>query len=92
MLWIVIFAVLLSGVVAVNVAVLRLNLQLDRVSSDRTQLKADINELRRRPISVSCRRTRARPTSSGYRRSERTLACGSRRGGNHVPPARPPSS
>ena len=46
MLWIVIFAVLLSGVVAVNVAVLRLNLQLDRVSSDRTQLKADINELR----------------------------------------------
>jgi cell division protein FtsB len=45
-LWIVIFAVLLSGVVAVNVAVLRLNLQLDGVTSDDTQLKADIADLR----------------------------------------------
>jgi cell division protein FtsL len=44
-LWIVVFAVLLAGVVAVNVAVLRLNLQLDRVSNERTQLKADINDL-----------------------------------------------
>jgi cell division protein FtsL len=45
-LWIVIFAVLLSGVVAVNVAVLRLNLQLDGTSRDRTQLKNDIAGLR----------------------------------------------
>ncbi|HET7743200.1 MAG TPA: cell division protein FtsL [Gaiellaceae bacterium] len=44
--WIVFFAVLLSGVVAVNVAVLRLNLERDRVSSDRTQLQADISRLR----------------------------------------------
>jgi 16S rRNA (cytosine1402-N4)-methyltransferase len=44
-LWIVAFAVLLAGVVAVNVAVLRLNLQLDGVGRDRTQLKADIAEL-----------------------------------------------
>lgn len=44
--WIVLFAVLLSGVVAVNVAVLRLNLERDRVSQDRTQLQADIARLR----------------------------------------------
>jgi cell division protein FtsB len=40
--WILAFTVLLAGVVAVNVAVLRLNLQLDGVSRERTQLKADI--------------------------------------------------
>lgn len=44
--WIVLFALLLAGVVAVNVAVLRLNLQRDRVSQDRTQLQADIARLR----------------------------------------------
>ena len=45
-LWIVVFALLLSGVVAVNVAVLRLNLRLDTVSSEDTQLKSDIADLR----------------------------------------------
>jgi cell division protein FtsL len=45
-LWIVVFAVVLSGVVAVNVAVLRLNLRLDTVSSEDTQLKSDIADLR----------------------------------------------
>ena len=45
-LWIVVFAVLLSGVVAINVAVLRLNLQLDESGRDRTQLKNDIAGLR----------------------------------------------
>ena len=45
-LWIVVFAALLAGVVAVNVAVLRLNLQLDGVTSTDTQLKADIADLR----------------------------------------------
>ena len=44
--WIVVFAMLLSGVVAVNVAVLRLNLERDRVSQNRTQLQADIARLR----------------------------------------------
>jgi cell division protein FtsL len=44
--WIVFFAVLLSGVVAVNVAVLRLNLERDKVSGERTQLQADISRLR----------------------------------------------
>lgn len=41
-LWIVLFAGLLAGVVAVNVAVLRLNLELDRVGRERSQLKADV--------------------------------------------------
>jgi cell division protein FtsL len=45
-LWIVVFALVLAGVVAVNVTVLRLNLQLDGVSRERTQLRADIAELR----------------------------------------------
>lgn len=41
-LWIVLFASLLGGVVAVNVAVLRLNLQLDGVGRERSQLRADV--------------------------------------------------
>lgn len=40
--WIVIVAVLLAGVVAVNVAVLRLNLSLDGANRQRNQLRADI--------------------------------------------------
>ena len=38
-MWIVVFAVLLAGVVAINVAVLRLNLQLDDTGRERTDLK-----------------------------------------------------
>jgi cell division protein FtsL len=45
-LWIGLFAVLLAGVVAVNVNVLRLNIELDRVGRERSELKADIAELR----------------------------------------------
>ncbi len=45
-LWIVLFAVLLAGVVAVNVNVLRLNVELDKVGRDRDALKADIAGLR----------------------------------------------
>lgn len=44
--WIVLLAVLLTGVVAVNVAVLGLNLQLDGAGRDRTELKTDIARLR----------------------------------------------
>lgn len=44
--WIVVFAALLSGVVAVNVTVLRLNLELDRVGKERSELKTDIARLR----------------------------------------------
>jgi cell division protein FtsL len=40
-LWIAISGVLLVGVVFVNVAVLRLNLQLDKKTQQRTKLRAD---------------------------------------------------
>ena len=53
MIWIVLFAVILAGVVAVNVAVLRLNLQLDRSNTERTELKADISRLRSEISSVA---------------------------------------
>jgi cell division protein FtsL len=43
---IVLFAALLAGVVAVNVAVLRLNVELDRSGRERSQLKADVAGLR----------------------------------------------
>ena len=39
--WIAVVGVLLAGVVAVNVAVLRLNVRLDHLSSDRARLQAD---------------------------------------------------
>jgi cell division protein FtsL len=42
----VLFAVVLAGVVAVNVAVLRLNLQLDQTDRQRTELEADVSRLR----------------------------------------------
>jgi cell division protein FtsL len=45
-LWIVLFAVLLAGVVAVNVNVLRLNIELDSAGRERAELKADIAGLR----------------------------------------------
>ena len=52
-LWIVLFAVLLAGVVAVNVTVLRLNLQLDQVGRERTELRGDISSLRSQLSSAS---------------------------------------
>jgi cell division protein FtsL len=39
-MWIAIVAVLLAGVVATNVAVLRLNMTLDRLGKDRADLRA----------------------------------------------------
>jgi cell division protein FtsL len=44
-LWIAVLAVLLAGVVAVNVAVLRLNMKLDRASQRRVELEADVASL-----------------------------------------------
>ena len=44
-LWIAVSAILLAGVVFVNVAVLRLNLQLDRTNQQRTKLRAEIAAL-----------------------------------------------
>ena len=44
-LWIVVVAVLLTGIVALNVAVLRLNVQLDRLSRERADLRAQNQSL-----------------------------------------------
>ena len=43
--WIVLAAVLLAGVVALNVAVLQLNLRLDDLGRERTKLRAENAEL-----------------------------------------------
>lgn len=51
--WIVFLAVLLSGVVAVNVSVLRLNLERDQVGRERAELKTDIAQLRSELSSVA---------------------------------------
>lgn len=53
LLWIVLFGLLLSGVVAVNVAVLRLNLDLDRSGRERSELRAEIAGLRSQLSSAS---------------------------------------
>lgn len=52
-LWIVLFATLLAGVVAVNVTVLRLNVELDRAEREQSQLRADIAALRSQLSSAS---------------------------------------
>jgi cell division protein FtsL len=44
-LWIVVLAMLLGGVVALNVAVLDLNVRLDRLSRERVDLKASTAQL-----------------------------------------------
>jgi cell division protein FtsL len=44
-LWIAVLAVLLAGVVAMNVAVLRLNMTLDRLGRERADLRAANSEL-----------------------------------------------
>ena len=51
--WIVVLAVLLAGVVAVNVAVLQLNLRLDELGRERIQLRADTNRLSSQLSSAS---------------------------------------
>ena len=62
--WIVLLAVLLAGVVAVNVAVLRLNLQLDEAGRERTELKTDIARLRSE-ISSAAATTRIERLAEG---------------------------
>jgi cell division protein FtsL len=44
-IWIAVIGVLLVGVVFMNVAVLRLNIQLDQLGRDRTRLRADNAQL-----------------------------------------------
>lgn len=51
--WIVVLAGLLAGVVAVNVAVLQLNLRLDELGRERTQLRADTKRLSSQLSSAS---------------------------------------
>jgi len=63
-MWIVVFAVLLAGVVAINVAVLRLNLQLDETGRERTDLKNDIAGLRAE-ISTAAAATRIERLARG---------------------------
>jgi len=62
--WILALAVLLTGVVAVNVAVLRLNLQLDEAGRERTELKTDIARLRSE-ISSAAATTRIERLAEG---------------------------
>jgi len=52
-LWIALFTVLLAGVVAVNVTVLRLNLQLSQADRERSDLRADVSRLRSELSSAS---------------------------------------
>ena len=51
-LWIAVLAALLAGVVALNVAVLGLNLELDRLSRERAQLHATTAQLESRLSSA----------------------------------------
>ena len=50
--WIAVVAVLLAGVVAVNVAVLRLNVKLDKASRQRLELQSDVARLQSERSSV----------------------------------------
>jgi cell division protein FtsL len=52
-LWIVLAAVLLTGVVAVNVAVLQLNVRLDELGRERIQLQAETKRLSSQLSSAS---------------------------------------
>lgn len=52
-LWIVVAAALLAGVVAVNVAVLQLNVRLDELSRERIQLQAETKRLSSQLSSAS---------------------------------------
>ncbi len=62
--WIVLLALLLAGVVAVNVAVLRLNLQLDEAGREHTELSTDIQRLRS-DISSAAATTRIERLAEG---------------------------
>jgi cell division protein FtsL len=62
--WILLLAALLAGVVAVNVAVLRLNLQLDEAGRERTELKTDMARLRSE-ISSAAATTRIERLAEG---------------------------
>ncbi len=52
-LWIAVLAALLAGVVAINVAVLQLNVRFDELGRERAQLRADTKRLRAELSSVA---------------------------------------
>jgi len=73
--WIGLVAALLAGVVALNVAVLRLNIRLDQTQSERNQLRADNAQLNTeiaakaasgRILGLASGRLGLRPTNPDY--------------------------
>jgi cell division protein FtsL len=66
--WIVVMGLLLAGVVALNVAVLRLNLQYDELSRERDRLRAEKAELASELAvrAASPRTSRLARTQLGY--------------------------
>jgi cell division protein FtsL len=64
-LWIVLLAGLLAGVVAVNVVVLQLNVRLDGLTQERTELRADNAKLRAQLSSAAANARIARDAHDG---------------------------
>jgi hypothetical protein len=66
--WIVVMGLLLAGVVALNVAVLRLNLEFDRLARERDQVRAESAELATQLAtrSASARTSSLARTRLGY--------------------------
>jgi outer membrane murein-binding lipoprotein Lpp len=68
--WIATATVLLAGIVALNVVVLRLNLKLDDLSSQRTELRAEITQLKAQAANVAVPEIiRTEATQQGYRKA-----------------------
>jgi Tfp pilus assembly protein PilN len=63
--WIVVMGLLLAGVVALNVAVLRLNLRFDELTQERAQLRAENAEL---SSNLAARTSSPRTSSLAKRR------------------------
>jgi hypothetical protein len=64
--WIVLLGILLAGVVALNVAVLRQNMTLDKLDRERTQLRAENAALQSQlSSSVAAPRLQARASKLG---------------------------
>ena len=64
-LWIVVVAALLAGVVAVNVVVLQLNVRLDGLARERADLRADNAKLRAQLSSAAANARIARDAREG---------------------------
>jgi cell division protein FtsL len=64
-LWIVLLAALLAGIVAVNVIVLQLNVQLDDLTRQRAELRADNAKLRAQLSSAAANARIARDARDG---------------------------